>query len=380
MQRKNAEEIKNKYSFKPLIVDARNINLPDDQEVGSKADIQNLQIKLEDGRTLRTSGRFWRSIAQKGNFSTNIFRLFKPSEVWKRLCDLQVFGAFNKIRIVEDVAHGQVLAASSLDKSHIDFEEYLAITQEHDGGNYSYHNGIVSSMHPIVNNVGMTIAGEEYEPRIVVNTPIDGYGQPHVYPSLMRRVCENGMVAFSNAFRTEVNVSKSDKNDSGQRNPLAFNLNRLFDTFSNDEGYDAIARRLEAARKTPLSLAEAERFTYILNAMPSNQKKDSERTEIKRWYELLGNFFQKYGITANNSLTTKQMSMLPTCASVYDAITFLTEIGTHRLNKLSTPDMRVARSLNSEIGTLITKPGGFDLEGTDEAETAAREVPDFYLK
>src|SRR5260221_348195 len=74
----------------------------------------------------------------------------------------------------------------------------------------------------------------------IIDTPIDGFGRPSVYLSLLRLVCSNGAVGYSPAFRSELSVGKGDDG-------VAFALTRVLDGFNNEDGYAALRQRFESA-------------------------------------------------------------------------------------------------------------------------------------
>ncbi len=328
-------------------------------------------------KTVCATDRFWRSLASKVGFSENIFKLFTHEEVWERIKQTRALTnkntADDRLRLVVDGRNNSALAMTPAEKGYINYEKYLELATEHGGQGFSYGDGIITSVHDCVDSPAMRIADEEFRPRIYVETPIDGYGHPNVYLGMLREICSNGIVAMASAFRTEVTTSQQ-VNDVGQ-SPIMYTLDRMFETFSNDEGFDALARRLEAARTTPLSLSEASRFIRILQKYRS--KMDWE--EIKGFEALLGDFCHEYGLVDPRQLSRKQMAILPTHATIYDTINFFTEITTHNTSGTNRNDTRFNRKVQGEIGRVLASPSGFDLESTDDERFQSREYPAFYF-
>lgn len=342
-----------------------------------------IQFKDRDGkeRTVIASERFWRSLASKVGFAESIFKLFTQEEVWERIKESRLLtnddrdsGTDGRLRLVVDTRTNGALALTSADKGYVNYEKYLGMADEHGGEDFRYSDGIITSVHDCTGSCPvLKVVDEDFRPRIYVETPIDGYGHPNVYLGMLREVCVNGIVAMSTAFRTEVNASQRVHDDG--TNPIMFTLDRMFETFSNDEGFDALARRLEKARTTPLSLAEASRFMRILQTHRS--KFDPE--EIQHFEQLMGDFCHAYGIVDPKQLSKKKMAMLPTAATVYDTINFFTEIVTHHTKGTNRNDVRFTRVAQAEIGRMLGNTSGFDLEDTDDESFAGKEYPAFYM-
>ena len=338
-----------------------------------------LQFDDQHGKekTVCTTDRFWRSLASKVGFADSIFNLFTHEEVWERIKQTRALTnkdtGNDRLRLVVDSRNNSALAMTPAEKAYINYEKYLALATEHGGHGFSYNDGKITSVHECPNTPAMQIDDEAFKPRIYVEAPIDGYGHPNVYLGMLREVCSNGMVAMASAFRTEVTASAHAKDVD--QNPTMYTLDRMFETFSNDEGFDAISRRLATARSTPLSLAEASRFLRILQT--HRAKFDWE--EIKAFETLLGDFCHEYGLVDPRQLSTKQMAILPTHATVYDTINFFTEITTHNTRGTNRNDARFNQKVQQEVGRILANSSGFDLENTDDARYQGREYPAFYF-
>src|SRR5436309_412393 len=70
-------------------------------------------------------------------------------------------------------------------------------------------NGTVSSVHTPRGTSTFAIAGDKFQNKFVLETPIDGYGKPSVYLSLLRLLCWNGAIGYNRAFRSELNVGRA---------------------------------------------------------------------------------------------------------------------------------------------------------------------------
>src|SRR5205085_2266357 len=83
-------------------------------------------------------------------------------------------------------------------------------------------------------------AGDAFQNKFVIDTPIDGYGRPVVYLSLLRQVCSNGAVAHTPVFRSELALGRGEAR-------VEYALVRALDGFNNEEGFGALRQRYEAA-------------------------------------------------------------------------------------------------------------------------------------
>src|SRR5262249_32644419 len=125
-------------------------------------------------------------------------------------------------------------------------------------------DGIVRSTH--TPRVGDTfdIAGDNFQNKFVLDTPIDGFGRPQVYLSLLRLICSNGAIGYSPAFRSELNVGRGAKGTE-------FALMRVLDGFNNEEGYAAMRQRFESASKSWASVNEVSRLYRTLTRIQQNK-------------------------------------------------------------------------------------------------------------
>ena len=103
------------------------------------------------------------------------------------------------------------------------------------------------------------VAGDSFQNKFVIDTPIDGFGRPSVYLSLLRLICSNGAVGYSPAFRSELSVGKGDDG-------VAFALTRVLDGFNNEDGYAALRQRFESATKSWASVNEVNRLYKAADA------------------------------------------------------------------------------------------------------------------
>jgi hypothetical protein len=271
----------------------------------------------------------------------------------------------------------------------ITYPGLMNILGENEAISAIYGNGEVTSSHRLAHQIGeLNIAGDKYEPRFCLRTPIDGYGNPAIYLELMRLVCLNGAVAMSSAFRTEIPLGKSDKGDVEDA------VTRMIQTYSNDEGFAAVATRIEQAAKSWASIHEARSLYEVLNKtcpytvgladmrlgtefenmyavdVPKGKEERAKNMDIhSRFGALIGDMTKVYGLTQLNALSERKASTLPVICTVNDMINFATEVATHHVKG------PLAKSnLQGWVGTTLSKE--CDLEGS---KTQCPEFKDFFL-
>jgi len=82
------------------------------------------------------------------------------------------------------------------------------LLQEYGPDQLTFNDGVATSRHPLKHCVNFKIAGDSFENRYQLDTPIAGLGQPAIYLSLLQLRCSNGAVGFSPAFRSELSLGK----------------------------------------------------------------------------------------------------------------------------------------------------------------------------
>lgn len=332
-------------------------------------------IEIE-GNAYYPSQRFWSSFCSKVGIGTNVFNLFSHDEVLNRVVRENKFSASGNVRIVEDCKNNELLAITDPTKPVVNWRSLLNLIDRKGGYDINYANGIITSTHSLANDLDIKVGSEDHKQRIAVHTPIDGYGSPAVYLALLRQVCSNGMIAMSKAFKTSINIGKKDTSTD-----IEFSLERMFDSYSNDEGFDALIRRLDAARASMLSVREFEQAQrQLARLVPPKDEENPLRIspELRQFSSMAGNLHLKYGLAHLQQMTEKQMSLLETDMTVYEAINYLTEVTTHRLNPDSSTHSDINFKLQGWIGTMVSKP--YDLEGTVSPEDVKSEFRDLYFK
>ncbi len=210
------------------------------------------------------------------------------------------------------------------------------------------------------------MAGDEYRPKFVIDTPVDGFGRPAAYLGLLRQICENGAVAYAPAFRSEISVGKGG--DAAQ-----FALGRALEGFNNDEGFAALRQRFEAAARSWASVHEAQRLYKLLvrvhaagglrGGTPVTAAGGDGAALVPAsspwlagFHRLTGDLSGIYGLANLDALSAKRQRTLPAACRVYDLLNYTTELATHHATAEG------AYRLHAFVGQLVS--GEYDLEGT----------------
>lgn len=327
-----------------------------------KSEVREVML---DGEPVRPSKRFWTSLHLRFGFTSNIFRYFSHAEVFDRISDV---AANDRIRYC--VEHdgdgpGRLMAVTSPTAALMPHDDLRELLDRYDAQEIQYSNGVVRSRHAPRFSGTFKVAGDGFQNKFVLETPIDGFGRPSVYLSLLRLVCSNGAVGYSRAFRSELSVGRGDDG-------VAFALTRVLDGFNNEEGYAALRQRFEMATRSWASVAEANRL-YKMLARLHNRGEIRGRAAVPTaggdsgeecgrsplfhaYHKLTGDLTSIYGMANLNTLSVKRQRTLPTACRVYDLLNFASEVGTHHATESGN------RQVQAFIGDLIS--GEYDLEGT----------------
>ena len=249
------------------------------------------------------------------------------------------------------------------------------------GENVTYHNGIVESVHtPRIGANAIQIGSDDFKQKFIMSTPIDGYGDPNVYLSLLRLICTNGMVGYNKTFRSQVALGKG-------ADDVRPSIIRVLEGFGNEEGFAAMRQRIEAAQKSWASVHETQSLYKLLLRMVAATTVDNDSQNrlspgLRKWYEkssalaygsirgadetwqmpitrsfegMTGSPTLLYGLANPDALSTKRQRTLPVNCTVYDALNFATEVATHHA------DPSAARQLQAWVGETIS--GEYDKIG-----------------
>jgi len=330
-----------------------------------------------DDEPIVPTGRFWESLYSKFGLNRTFFKFFDYLEVFKRISDK----TGEKVRVcIEKDASGdkRLLAVTGLNKPVILYDDLMDILQAfHFREGVRYSNGIVSSVHlPTRGSGEFSIGGDKFSNRFVMHTPVDGYGQPNIYLSLLRWVCSNGAIGFANSFKTALALGQGS--DS-----IKFTLRRALEAFSNEEGYSMLRDRFEASMRSWASVREQQDLYRLMlrlqgdHTLQNNADKVSRfRKEdldhslsnalLKAYDRTTGNPFDLYKISDPNLMGQKKQRTLSVSCKVYDLINFATELATHHVNEEN------SRRLQAWVGQMLS--GDFDLEDSCDQFDDWREV------
>lgn len=386
-----------KFTYDIVAINDLVVNTRLDAKSG-KSVVDHIMVRDEP---LQASERFWTSLFSRFHINKAFFKYYDYAEVFDRISSVE---SSDRIRVCverRDIGDGKsvnrLLAVTNPKSVIVPYDDLMDMleTSGHEG--ISYNDGMIESMHrPRVGAVELNVLGDAFNNRFVLDTPVDGYGSPNVYLSLLRKICTNGIIAMSKSFRSSVSLGKGDDN-------VAFALTRVLDQFSNDEGYACLRQRIEAAgnswasvnealilyktlvklhgqedhegnpviSRTPdLSTAYLSRLVDVPDASsPMGEVEDVIGSPvIAAYHAMTGDTSRLYGLANLDALSNKRQRTLPVKCTVYDMINFATEVATH----YATPS--AARSLNAFVGTLISAE--YDMEGTCEK---FKDFADFHI-
>jgi hypothetical protein len=316
-----------------------------------------------DGRAVRPSQRFWNSLHVRFGFTSNIFRYFSHAEVFERISQVAPNDTIRWcLEADRDGPGGTLLGVTNPSAALIGFDDLVGLLQQYETKTIRYHNGVITSEHEPRLNPVFQVAGDGFRNKYLLDTPIDGYGRPAVYLSMLRLVCRNGMVGYSPTFRSELSVGKGDGG-------VAFVLERVLEGFNNEDGYAALRQRFESASRSWASVHEASRFYRVLTRLhhqgtlrgkaavaSAGGDGASESSVLDAYHRLTGDLSRIYGLANVDSLSAKRQRTLPTACKVYDLLNFASELATHHADEPGT------RALQAFIGEMVSAE--FDLEGT----------------
>jgi hypothetical protein len=334
------------------------------------------EVLLND-EPLRPSNRFWNSLHLRFGFTSNIFRYFSHEEVFNRISEVAPNDRIRWCVERDEDGDGTLLAVTNPTAASIEHDDLMGLLNRYEAQNISYTNGVVSSRHSPRMDGTFFVGGDDFQNKFILDTPIDGFGRPSVYLSLMRLICSNGAVGFSPAFRSELSVGKGDDG-------VAFALTRVLDGFNNEDGFAAMRQRFESATKSWASVNEANRMYKLVARLHNRGEVDGPTAVPVRggdgasecegsplfgaFHQMTGDLTRIYGLANMDALSVKRQRTLPTACRVYDLLNFASELGTHHATATGN------RLVQAFIGDLISSE--YDLEGTVDQFTDWR---DFFI-
>jgi len=330
--------------------------------------------------------RFWTSLCStfsRFGLSPKLFGLYDHNEVFNRLAKRAGDDAI-KVSFERDT--NNLLAVVSPDKPILQHGDVVNSVADN-ADRMVYNDGVVTSWHVPANSVDFKIGPDVFNPKFVLQTPIDGFGAPSIYLAMMREVCSNGLMMIAPAFRTRINIAKSFNFHTMQRN---------LESFSNEEGYLALQNRLEAAASSPASINECflaqDAITKItsnggftmtgdkhksivgdmtLRAIATKAATNLDSANVKvnaAFTAMVGDFCALYGLANLESLTPKKRSRIGARCTVYDLINFMTELSTHYVDKVKHNEL-----IQAKVSRLITSDE-YDLEGFKAANPQYQDL------
>lgn len=338
---------------------------------------------LVNDEPIQPTERFWNSFFARWGFGRSVFKYFDFQEVFRRIAQNEKQDRM-RLCIERDAESGEskLLAVSSPSKPVVQYDELMDTLTRYEGQHIQYADGIVESIHvPRAGANSFQISGDEFENRFLLQTPIDGYGLPNTFLSVLRQVCANGMIGYAKTFRSSLALGRGDDD-------VTFSIVRALDGFggASDEGYAALRQRFESATQSWASVAESFSLYRLLLKMIHRRQirgamgdtglgahKVSELTLTERsdapeefgdslistFRDMTGRVEELYGLANPDSLSIKRQRTLPVKATVYDLLNFTSEVATHHA------DTGGAREAQAWLGTLVS--GEYDLEGTRES-------------
>ena len=362
-----------------------------------------------DGRPVKPTGRFWTSLCSNFSsygLSTKLFRMFSHREVFDRLTmvltqdgDLQKTHMRFALENVPGETTPHLLAVTNPLKPLIPYPKAQEVLAQYQAQGVEYSGGIVRSTHEPRHMGNFSIGPDSFAHQYVMETPIDGFGSPLIYLSLMRVVCSNGAIGYARAFRSEISIGRG--NDD-----TIWSISRALDSFNNEEGYAALRQRFESATHSWASINEANKVYKTLTQMAQrgmfhdSQREGSSLVNslarqreavlgtsgqlalggdgantsdqspvnlkiLRAFSALTGDLCAIYGLTQLDALSTKKMAKLPCRASMYDLLSFTTEVATHHCNAKN------GRLLQAEVGNFVSAE--YDLEGTKDTYSSFQD-------
>jgi hypothetical protein len=337
-----------------------------------KALARNGQTVVQDitinGMPVRPSKRFWTSLQVRFGFSANVFKYFTHEEVFQRISQV---ASSDKLRWCVERhpdGSGTALAVTNPRSGVIRHDDLQGLLRRYQAEGISYSNGYVRSTHTPRLGGAFRIAGDDFQNKFIIDTPIDGFGRPAAYLAMLRMVCTNGAVGYSKTFRSEMNVGRADDG-------VQFALVRALEGFNNEEGFAALRQRFESAASSWASVNEANKLYKTLlrlhhraqvfgNApMPAvggdGAAEAGKNTPVLRAFtKMTGDLTQMYGLANLDALSIKRQRTLPAACKVYDLLNFASEVATHHAGADG------GRTLQAFLGDMLSNE--YDLEGTAE--------------
>lgn len=316
-----------------------------------------------DGVETQPSSRFWNSLCSRFGFNTSIFKLFSHSEVFERInreeknSDVKVTVAHStrwNNETKTEMPHVELLSAINPNATMLHDDEAMQVLGRLDTTSIQYTNGRLVSTHTPRRRFEFDLGTDEkYHSKLMLETPIDGYGSPATYLALLRIICVNMGIGYNKTFKSKIILGKEAEVDS---------MTRMMEAFNNEDGFAMIKERLVMAQKSWASVYECHQLGKAIACLELGDFKSEFRTDDARTrcYERLGimtgDVHRMWGFAQVNTISERKLRSLPTKCTVYDLLNFITEIATHQL------DTDAGIRFQTLYGEKIARD--FDLEGS----------------
>ena len=363
----------------------------------AKSGKQFVDHVLVQDEPIKPTQRFWTSLYSKFGIGNSIFKYFNHAEVFNRISEVEpnhrLRICIERSRNAKGEAKSRLMAVSNPKNPLVVYDELMDMLDRYNGKNVNYVDGQVESTHMprMGGEARFDIMGDMFENRFIMSTPIDGYGMPNIYLSLLRMVCQNGMIGYAKAFRSSLALGKGSDD-------VTPTITRALDGFNSDDGYAAIRQRIDVAGRSWCSVHESQILYKLLvklhaagtldvnsqSAPPKGTKLaellvgDSRKRMmgadtigspiIKAFHNMTGDPCEHYGLANLDSLSVKRQQTLPVECKMYDMINFTTEVATHYATPVG------SRELQAWVGDRISEE--YDMENTTDKFT---EFSDFLI-
>jgi len=343
-------------------VKLKDVSITLEPKVKNKANrISSLMIGDE---IINYTDRFSGSLTSLYGFSNNMYKFFDPVEIIGRIID-RGFGDTVRVALqLNSDGSKTALGVTNPKKSFISSNDLFIELMERgiDSSLISYHNGVVRSWHKPtrVGNLPFEVKGDQFVNRFIMDTPVDGFGNPSAYLSVLRLVCSNGAVGFARAFKSFIQIGNDSRNNAI---PV---FRRFLDSYNNEEGFSAIRQRVESASSSPASLDEFYSLYKVLTNFNMGSLHGGSKNDVgfyssdvvSKLSELAGDALKLYGLVSLDALAAKQRRKVPVKCTVLDLVNFASELATHKA------DSGQSRRISGWVGSTLSDSGGYDLEGT----------------
>lgn len=320
------------------------------------------------GERLAVTQRFMQSFCTRFGQSPSVFNLVPPDYLFKRIAEKHPRAEFvlttikgralamtsaNTPRVSPDMLK-RVLHSKAIG-SVVGIERDRQVNPETIGARRPVRQinlnseGVIQTTH-LMPTGAIKLGTDDFTTQFLLETPLDGYGNPATYIGLLRLVCTNGMFGMRPSFRSYFKIAGSNNSE------IVTSFERALSSYQNEEGFEAVSARMVAAQVTPPSLAEVAAFRALL-VQEMSKAEDIERT-LRVLQDKLGDYSEMYSIASPQEMDPKRQRLTPMRGTVADMINILTELTSHHRHSI-----RDANRLHAWVGDLINN--SYDLEGLE---------------